>query len=106
MEHPPGEISMTGESQRRNAFIWLVAALAGIIVGLVPMVHGVSIEEGVPMFIALGAILVIAGLVAAPIYFRRARVLAGMASGKKFLAHWTANPGATESVSAPFRRKA
>lgn len=93
-------MDMTEQSQRRNAFIWLFIAFLGIGACFIPMAGDISIENGAPAYVALGGLLIIAGLVAAPIYFRRARVLAGMMSGEKFLAHWVEAAGTSEQLEA------
>jgi hypothetical protein len=89
---------MTDRSQRRNGFIWLIVAMVGLVACILPVIFDISIDDGAPAFIAFGGLLVLAGLIAAPIYFRRARVLAGMLSSEGFLAHWVAGEGTSDSL--------
>ena len=91
---------MTEQSQRRNAFIWLFIAILGIIACLTPMMRNISIEEGAPAYVFIGGLLIILGLITARIYFRRAKVLAGMMSPERFLAHWIEDAGTPDQLEA------
>jgi hypothetical protein len=84
---------MTDRSQRRNGVIWLIVAVVGLILCILPTIFDIGIYEGAPAFIGLGGFLVLSGLIAAPMFFRRARVLAGMLQGGNFLAHWVTGEG-------------
>jgi hypothetical protein len=64
------------------------------------VIFDISIDDGAPAFIAFGGLLALAGLIAAPMYFRRARVLAGMLSGEGFLARWVVGEGTPDRLEA------
>jgi hypothetical protein len=89
---------MTDRSQKRNGVIALIVAMAGLAVCLLPVIIDTSIEDGAPAFIAFGCLLVLAGMIAAPIYFRRARVLAAMLSAECFLARWVVGESSSEKL--------
>lgn len=73
-------------------------AILGLVACVLPVILDISIDDGAPAFIALGGLLALAGLIAAPIYFRRARVLAGMLSGEGFPARWVAGEGTPDRL--------
>jgi len=75
--------------QRKVAVFWLLVALLGILAALYPSFSGMDMMNGGYAIVLLGLLLVLAGVIVAAIYLRRAKVLADLLSGEKVLAHWT-----------------
>jgi len=67
---------------------WMLLA-AGALLVAVPLVWGIGMEDNAPGFVAIGAVLVLFGLVGLPILYRRRRILAAFVEGESVIDRYT-----------------
>lgn len=74
--------------QRKNAFIWLIISVLGLLMVFVPALFDIDMMDGGGALIFIGIMLFISGILVSILFFNRSASLRRMFSGEGLLAHW------------------